>query len=375
MLGDPVDERAGGPDPPFARAQPRDARAGRVDLCFLHTYIVDDGRVLPQLGEFQARRATSWTTYADAWRPTMAALVDEGTVGAWGITGTGPPDTVLPRCGTSPARGGAGDREPARLPGRDPPLRGAGPPREIIATAAELGIGVLGIRAVGAGAITDALDRDLAADDPVAQSTSPAAAPVRELAGTLGMSTATLAHRYALGMPGVDSVVLGVKNRDRAGRVRGRRDAGPLRRAEAEVGRAALTPHRSFTQSSAGSQVRGFAGGVTRRRLGILLAAILAALVPIAWVSVASSCTEPKPVARGNKVLVVGDSLTWQSIPQVTAALRADGWDPTIQAASGTTIGAWAGKVGELIEEHDPTSSSSSWARTTAPPSARTSRA
>ena len=93
---------------------------------------------------------------------------------------------------------------------------------------------------------------------------------------------------------------------------------------------------------------------MTRRRLGILLAAILAALVPIAWVSVASSRTEPKPVARGNKVLVVGDSLTWQSIPQVTAALQADGWDPTIQAASGTTIGAWAGKVGTLIEQHDP---------------------
>jgi lysophospholipase L1-like esterase len=93
---------------------------------------------------------------------------------------------------------------------------------------------------------------------------------------------------------------------------------------------------------------------VTRRRLGILLAILLAALVPVAWVSVASSRTEPKPVARGNKALVVGDSLTWQSIPEVTAALQAGGWDPTIQAAPGTTIGAWAGKVGKLIAEHDP---------------------
>ena len=93
---------------------------------------------------------------------------------------------------------------------------------------------------------------------------------------------------------------------------------------------------------------------MTRRRLGILMAGFLAALVPIAWVSVASSRTEPEPVARGYKVLVVGDSLTWQSVPQVTAALQADGWDPTIQAAAGTTIGAWAGKVGTLIEEHHP---------------------
>jgi lysophospholipase L1-like esterase len=96
------------------------------------------------------------------------------------------------------------------------------------------------------------------------------------------------------------------------------------------------------------------AGLVTRRRLGILLSAFLVALVPLAWVSVAASRTEPKPVARGNKVLVVGDSLTWQSIPQVTAALRSGGWNPTIQAAPGTTIGAWAGKVGALIEQHDP---------------------
>ena len=70
----------------------------------------------------------------------------------------------------------------------------------------------LGIRAVGAGAITDALDRELAAEDSVAQDFA-RAAPVREIARTLGISTATLAHRYALGMPGVDSVVLGVKNR------------------------------------------------------------------------------------------------------------------------------------------------------------------
>jgi lysophospholipase L1-like esterase len=98
----------------------------------------------------------------------------------------------------------------------------------------------------------------------------------------------------------------------------------------------------------------GLPARVTRRRLGILLAGILVALVPLAWVSVAASRTEPKPVVRGDKALVVGDSLTWQSAPQVTAALQAHGWEPTIQAESGTTIGDWADKVGTLIEEHDP---------------------
>jgi lysophospholipase L1-like esterase len=93
---------------------------------------------------------------------------------------------------------------------------------------------------------------------------------------------------------------------------------------------------------------------MTRRRLGIILAAILVALVPLAWVSVAASRPEPRPLAHGDRVLVVGDSLTWQSAPQVTAALQADGWTPTIEAESGTTIGDWAGKVGALIAEHDP---------------------
>ncbi len=112
---------------------------------------------------------------------------------------------------------------PAEIRRYDEPAR----PREIIATASELGIGVLGIRAAGAGAITDALDRDLPADDPIVRDFE-RAAPVRDLGGSLGMTTAALAHRYALGMPGVDSVVLGVKNRAELAECVAAADAGPL---------------------------------------------------------------------------------------------------------------------------------------------------
>ncbi|MGZ7016625.1 MAG: aldo/keto reductase [Acidimicrobiia bacterium] len=228
MLGDPLDER---PEDRIRRSIDRSLetlRLDRVDLCFLHTYIVDDGRVLPQLGEHQARRATSWTTYADAWRPTMAALVDEGIVGAWGITGTGPPDTVLAALRDEP--------RPAVVQAIANLLDSAGDirryeeaerPREIIATAAALGIGVLGIRAVGAGAITDALDREVASDNPIAVDFD-RAEPIRALARSLGMPTAVLAHRYALTMPGVGSVVLGVKNREELAECVEAADAGPL---------------------------------------------------------------------------------------------------------------------------------------------------
>ena len=39
------------------------------------------------------------------------------------------------------------------------------------------------------------------------------AAPFRELAREVGESPASLAHRYALSLDGVSTVVLGVKNR------------------------------------------------------------------------------------------------------------------------------------------------------------------
>jgi len=69
-------------------------------------------------------------------------------------------------------------------------------------------------------------------------------------------------------------------------------------------------------------------------RARLLLLAVVLGLVAVA-------CIEPHPVA-GNKVLVVGDSLMNQSRDEVLAALRADGWDPTIVAEGGTTIVTWS---------------------------------
>ena len=70
----------------------------------------------------------------------------------------------------------------------------------------------MGIRAVQAGALTDRIDRELPDDHPTAADFR-RAAPFRALAAELGESAASLAHRYALSMAGVDTVVLGVKNR------------------------------------------------------------------------------------------------------------------------------------------------------------------
>jgi aryl-alcohol dehydrogenase-like predicted oxidoreductase len=100
-------------------------------------------------------------------------------------------------------------------------------PRDLIARAEESGVGVMGIRAVQAGALTDGLDRELDQSHP-ARIDFEHAGPFRALAAEFGESAASLAHRYALSMEGVDTVVLEVKNRIELAECLEAAEAGPL---------------------------------------------------------------------------------------------------------------------------------------------------
>ncbi len=174
----------------------------------------------------------AWTTpiglFAEAARPVFQQLVDEGRVGAWGITAVQFPhvlETVLTeQPGPQVAQmitnvfDGPGDMNWSPE---------AVDHRRLISRADELGIAVMGIRAVQAGALTDQLDRDVPAHSPVARDFE-RANPIRQIAAELGMSTASLAHRYALAMEGVDTVVLGVKNRVELAECVAAAEAGPL---------------------------------------------------------------------------------------------------------------------------------------------------
>ncbi len=62
----------------------------------------------------------------------------------------------------------------------------------------------------------------------------------------------------------------------------------------------------------------------------------------------------PAPHVRGHRVLLVGDSLLWQSIGPVTERLKSEGWVPTITAAPATTIGAWTSRMKHLIADANP---------------------
>jgi aryl-alcohol dehydrogenase-like predicted oxidoreductase len=84
----------------------------------------------------------------------------------------------------------------------------------------------MGIRAVQAGALTSAIDRPLAADHPE-MSDYARAAGFRALCAELGDNPAVVAHRYALSLP-VDTLVLGVKNRQELAECVAAAEAGAL---------------------------------------------------------------------------------------------------------------------------------------------------
>ncbi|MGZ0188640.1 MAG: aldo/keto reductase, partial [Alphaproteobacteria bacterium] len=98
---------------------------------------------------------------------------------------------------------------------------------DIITAGKAAGIGVFGIRAVQGGALTDALDRDLPSDHGVVVDYRNTA-KFRALARELSVSAAALAQRYALTIEGIDTVVLGCKNREELFQCIDAAEAGPL---------------------------------------------------------------------------------------------------------------------------------------------------
>jgi len=183
----------------------------RADLFFLHSNICPDDYVYSKGAEMQHRFATTWSLYEGEVIPAFEKLKEKGLIADWGITGAGLPKSIMDAL--------RAERRPAAVQAVTNLMDSAGSmfrfeeppePRNIIRTAQNNDVGVLGIRAVQAGALTDALDREAAPEE---QADFLKAAPFRALAADLGEDTAVLAHRYALAMPGVDCVILGVKNR------------------------------------------------------------------------------------------------------------------------------------------------------------------
>jgi aryl-alcohol dehydrogenase-like predicted oxidoreductase len=201
-------------------------RLSRLDLFFLHSNVVPDAQHVARWPDAASRMTLYETLVADVL-PVFERLVGEGVIGAWGLTGIGHPDTIIRLLGERPAP--AAVQCIANLldsPGALKFFDGAAKPRAVMAAARANGVGVMGIRAVQAGALTSALDRPLPADHPEMRDYARAGG-FRRLATELGMTPALLAHRYALSLP-VDTLVLGVKNRRELAECVAAAETGPL---------------------------------------------------------------------------------------------------------------------------------------------------
>jgi len=188
-------------------------RLDAVDVYFPHSNICEDDTVYAHRNDQRASFATPWSQYVDEVVPAFEDLKRRGRIGAWGITGIGLPGTILKAL--------EHDVKPSVVqaisnlldsPGGIRRFSEAPRPRAIIAAAKANDVGVMGIRAVQAGALTAKFDRAVKASHPDAVDYE-RAAPFRALCAELGVDPALLAHRYALDIEGVDTVVLGVKNR------------------------------------------------------------------------------------------------------------------------------------------------------------------
>ncbi|WP_428488432.1 aldo/keto reductase [Rhodopila sp.] len=196
----------------------------RLDIFFLHSNLVADGH--PMWNQPDASRFTSLSLFRSHVRPAFERLVAEGLAGAWGVTGIGHPDAVMQVLGEDP--------KPAAVqcianlldsPGGLKFFEGPAKPRAVMAAARANGVGVMGIRAVQAGALTAAIDRDLPADHPEVRDYARASG-FRALCVEMGQDPAIVAHRYALGLP-IDTLVLGVKNRAELAGCVAAAEAGP----------------------------------------------------------------------------------------------------------------------------------------------------
>ena len=194
-------------------------RLRRADVFVLHGFIAADA---PEGATGRTDRQRLRTAVIDAYK----RLIEEGLIGAWGITAIGDPAPVIETLEDV--------RPPAIAqcitnlldsPGGLKRFDGEARPRHIIRAAVAHGVGVMGIRAVQAGALVDVPDRPLQGAE---AADFERAAPFRTLAKELGTTAAALAHRYALSMSGVSTVVLGVKNREELEECVAAEAAGPL---------------------------------------------------------------------------------------------------------------------------------------------------
>ena len=188
----------------------------RVDLFLLHSQLRQDDFQLYTLNEYRDTNTTSLSCYYNAVIPAFERLKQEGKIGSWGIGGLGQTQAILEALNH--------EIQPEAVQCVVNPLNSAGAigyvdqdfdPQKILTESQKVGVPILGIRAVQAGALTLEMDREPhpSGFDIKDFEDYDKAEPFRKLASEWKMNPSILAHRYALSAEKVSSVILGVKNR------------------------------------------------------------------------------------------------------------------------------------------------------------------
>ena len=238
----PAAQPGGGHPAPLDRASLQRLRLSRIDLFFLHSNIVPDDR--PWLAGPTRRRAhDSLCAIRRSRAPGIRTPGGEGLIGAWGLTGIGHPDTIIKLLAEHPAP--AAVQCIANLldsPGGLKFFDGPAKPRDVMAAARANGVGVMGIRAVQAGALTAAIDRAAAARPSGDAGLCPCCRVPRAMrrtwreSGCRGASLRTVAADRHVGAGGEEPAGTGgVRRRGGSGAVAARVDR-PHRRRDALIG-------------------------------------------------------------------------------------------------------------------------------------------
>lgn len=177
-----------------------------VDILFMHNGIIDDNELDNHTHSYRS-------TFDNYIVEAFQKLINDGRIKSWGITGIGEPKSLIKMLKENPPidyiqvvanmLNSAGNLHY---------FTGPSYAREIMSEAIKAGVYVLGIRPVQAGALTDKIDRKLPINHPEVIDYNKVS-KIREFSKELGVSTASLAHHYALSMNDPSTIVLGVKNR------------------------------------------------------------------------------------------------------------------------------------------------------------------
>jgi aryl-alcohol dehydrogenase-like predicted oxidoreductase len=188
----------------------------KVDLFLLHSQLREDDFQLQILNSHRDALTTSLSCYFNAVIPAFEKLKAEGKIISWGIGGIGQNKAVIDAINYSiPPEAIQCVINPLNSAGAIGYVDKAYDPNSILKTAQESDIPILGIRAVQAGALTSQMDREphKSGRDVKDFEDYVRAEPFREFAKEYGDTPSHLAHRYALSIHKISSIILGVKNR------------------------------------------------------------------------------------------------------------------------------------------------------------------